>query len=209
VQPTTDPAPRPAPPNNREVPFDDLLRGVRAGDGSAAEELVRRFGKPVQEAVRGFLSDPRLRRVVDPTDICQWVFTTFFTLASAGRFDLVCREQVLGLLVGLGRNRVRSCIRAAQAARRDNRRIDPGGAAVLESLPVRGVALPEAAANRELVVMALGQLSAVDRRVLEMRVAGWGWAEVAAALGASANSLRKRLNRATGRLRECLAWDRS
>ena len=68
---------------------------------------------------------------MDPADICQWVFTTFFTLARAGRFDLDCREQLLGLLVGLGRNRVRGCIRAAQAARRDNRRLDPGGAVAL------------------------------------------------------------------------------
>jgi RNA polymerase sigma-70 factor (ECF subfamily) len=61
--------------------FADFLRRVRAGDGQAAAELVRRCESAVRVAVRMRLADSRLRRVVDTMDLCQSVLASFFVRA--------------------------------------------------------------------------------------------------------------------------------
>src|SRR5206468_9976043 len=57
-----------------ESSFADLIGRVRAGDGRAAAELVRRYEPAVRVAVRVRLTDPGLRRVLDSMDVCQSVF---------------------------------------------------------------------------------------------------------------------------------------
>ena len=55
-----------------------LLDRIRAGDQGAATELVRRYEPALRRSVRLRLRDPRLRRVLDSSDVCQAVLLRFF-----------------------------------------------------------------------------------------------------------------------------------
>src|SRR5437764_5832423 len=101
----------------------DLMRRLRAGDGTAAAELVRRYEPEIRRAVRVRLTDPRLRRVLDSLDVCQSVLGNFFVRVAAGQLQLDRPENLLRLLVTMARNKVLDHARRQQAARRDQRRV--------------------------------------------------------------------------------------
>ena len=65
----------------------------------------------------------------------------------------------------------------------------------------------EQAAARELLAKVRGRLSDEERQLAEMRGRGDSWAEIAAALGGSAEALRKRLARALDRVLRQLGLD--
>src|SRR6516165_10385656 len=102
------------------------MRRVRAGDGAAAEQLVRRYEPTIRRVVRVRLVDARLQRLFDSMDICQSVFGSFFVHAALGDYDLNTPEQLLGLLVSMSRKKVIDKSRRAGAARRDYRRMTEG-----------------------------------------------------------------------------------
>ncbi len=95
---------------------------VRAGDEEASAELVRTYEPAIRVAVRARLTDPRLRRLLDSTDVCQSVLGNFFDRAGAGQFELKDPKQLVALLVTMARNRITNHALQQQAARRDHRR---------------------------------------------------------------------------------------
>ena len=58
--------------------FDSFISRIRAGDSSAAEELVELYEPIVRREVRVHLVDSRLKRVFDSTDFAQSVMASFF-----------------------------------------------------------------------------------------------------------------------------------
>src|SRR5579863_5108871 len=68
--------------------FADFLRRVCAGDESAATELVQRYEPALRLEVQFRLTDPKLRRLLDPADLCQSVLKSFFIGAAAGQYEL-------------------------------------------------------------------------------------------------------------------------
>jgi RNA polymerase sigma-70 factor (ECF subfamily) len=186
--------------------FADLIRLVRAGDEDAAAELVRRYESSIRRVVRVYLRDPRLRRVLDSTDICQSVLATFFVRANLGQYELDTPESLLKLLATIARNKVTNEAHRQQADRRDYRRdrvlgdhdallrsprCDPG----------------EQVAARELLTKVREQLSDDERQLADERGRGDSWAEIAAAHGGTAESLRKKLARALDRVLRSLGLD--
>jgi RNA polymerase sigma-70 factor (ECF subfamily) len=111
-----------------EPPFHEFIRRIRAGDDQAAAELGRRYDSAIRVEVRLRLSDRRLRRIFDSTDICQSVLASFFVRVASGQYDLESPEQLVRLLIGMTRNKVAFQARRQQAQRRDQRRnvADPG-----------------------------------------------------------------------------------
>src|SRR4029079_10554541 len=67
--------------------FVELAGRLRAGDEGAAAEVFRRFAGRLIALAHTEL-DARLRRKVDPEDIVQSVYRSFFTRHRAGHFDL-------------------------------------------------------------------------------------------------------------------------
>ena len=67
------------------------------GDQGAAAEVFRRFaGRLI--AWRGTKLDARICRKVDPEDIVQSVYRSFFSRHQAGRFDLATWDSLWSLL---------------------------------------------------------------------------------------------------------------
>src|SRR5215813_13431984 len=89
--------------------YTTFVRRVRAGDQDAAAELVRRYEPEIRLMVRTWLRlrDPRLRRVFDSMDVCQSVLASFFVRAAVGEYDLDQPQQLVRLLVGMARNKLR------------------------------------------------------------------------------------------------------
>jgi RNA polymerase sigma-70 factor (ECF subfamily) len=182
-----------------DISFADFLQRIRAGDEEAAAELVRRYESAVRIEVRMRLTDSRLRRVLDSMDLCQSVLASFFVRASAGQFDLERPEQLVRLLVTIARNKVAYQARRQQAQRRDQRRDvevdaqgwEPAGA---EPSPSRIVS------GRELLAELRQRLTPEELRVADLRAEGRPWAEIASALGGTAQARRRQLTRALDRV---------
>jgi RNA polymerase sigma-70 factor (ECF subfamily) len=186
--------------------FADLIRRVRAGEDDAATELVRRYEPAIRRVVRVHLRDPRLRRVLDSTDVCQSVLASFFVRANLGQYELDSPEHVLRLLATIARNKVTNQANKQQADRRDYRREQALGAR--EALIASACSDPSRqAAARDLLEQVRERLSDDERQLAEERGRGDSWAEIAAAHGGTAEGLRKKLTRALDRVLQQLGLD--
>jgi RNA polymerase sigma factor (sigma-70 family) len=182
-----------------DAQFVDLLNRTRSGDQEAAGELVKEYEPEIRRAARMRLTDPQLRRIVDSMDICQSVFGRFFRSASEGAFELERPEQLLVMLVLMTRNRVIDEYRKQTAAKRSGEVNDLICAdEVVEDSPGPRTA----ALERELLTEVRSRLSQDELMIADRRGAGLSWEEISAELNESAESLRKRLQRALQRVRE-------
>jgi RNA polymerase sigma-70 factor (ECF subfamily) len=185
--------------------FSELISRVRAGDETAAVELVRRYEPALRRSVRLRLL-PRLRRIYDSLDICQEVLGSFFVRAASGQYELNSPEQLLKLLATMARYKVSQASRRQQAACRDDRRLLTGE--VQEEQAVAPEATPSRQlAAKELLQEAQRRLSTEERNLVEMRSQGLDWAAIAGRLGGNPEALRKRLARAVARVADELGLD--
>jgi RNA polymerase sigma-70 factor (ECF subfamily) len=177
----------------------DLLKRLRAGDGEAAAELVRRYEPEIRRAVRVRLTDPRLRRVLDSLDVCQSVLGNFFVRVAAGQLELDRPENLLRLLVTMARNKVLDHARRQQAACRDQRRVAADDAE-LAGVPDPTPGPSQIAVGRELLERVRRELTDEERELADQRALGRDWPEIAAERGATPDALRKKLTRALDRV---------
>jgi RNA polymerase sigma-70 factor (ECF subfamily) len=183
--------------------FLGLVRRVRNGDGSAAAELVRLYEPAVRRVVRLRLRDPRLRRVLDSTDVCQSVLASFFVRAAAGQFELDRPEQLLRLLAVMARNKLAGQARRAYVTRREVGDAAPPGSGVADPGPDPS----QEAAWRDLLGAVRGRLSDEERQIADRRGRSQGWDQIGAEMGGSPEALRKKLARALDRVARQLGLD--
>jgi RNA polymerase sigma-70 factor (ECF subfamily) len=169
-------------------------------------ELVRSYEPYIRRAVRIRLADQGLRRVLDSMDIAQSVFGSFFVRAALGQYDLDEPRQLVRLLVDMGRKKLADQGRHERAARRDHRRIKPGG---LEgaNVPASDPTPSRQVAGQELLEAVRKRLSDDERSLAEQRTQGRGWNQIAADRGDNPEALRKRLGRAVDRAVQELGLD--
>lgn len=74
-----------------------LLAEVKAGDQQAANELFQRFANRLVGLARSRIN-PDLRRKVDPEDVMQSAFASFFRRHGAGEYDVQSWESLWSLL---------------------------------------------------------------------------------------------------------------
>jgi RNA polymerase sigma-70 factor (ECF subfamily) len=179
--------------------FAEFIRRIRAGEDQAAEELVRQYEPLIRREVRLHLQDRRLARLFDSVDVCQEVMASFFARAAVGQYELERPEQVVKLLVTMARNKLASAARRQHNLRRDVRR-DAAGPDALEQVAAAGPTPSQIVAGRELLAEVRRRLSDEERQLADLRGEGFGWADVAARLGGSAQARRVQLARCVGRV---------
>jgi RNA polymerase sigma factor (sigma-70 family) len=189
----------------------DLLNRVRAGDPSAAEELVRTYEPEVRRAIRVRMTDARLRKLVDSIDICQSVLAGFFVRTAAGQYDIQTPEELLRLLITMARNRIIDWARRSQADRRDGRRdvslqLADGSDRMIASSEAGPVSV---LVNRDLLEQVRNRLSADELLLMEQRADGLGWNEIASQIGEQPGAVRMRLTRALDRVAAELGLEQS
>jgi RNA polymerase sigma-70 factor (ECF subfamily) len=188
-------------------PFQNLIRRVRAGDETAAAELVRTYEPAIRRAARVRLVDSRLRRVFDSMDISQSVFASFFVRAAMGQYELDKPENLLKLLVNMSQKKLADHAREQGAARRDYRRHRAPGSG--EEFVSPGVSPSQQAQGKELLEEFRNRLSPEERRLADARAMGRQWDQIAADRSESPEALRKRFTRAIDRIARELGLDGS
>src|SRR5262249_24504243 len=107
-------------PMSNDPGFAELIDRVRKGDELAAAELVRLYEPEIKRSIRFRLTDPHLRRLLDPSDIVQSVLRSFFARAAGGQYELESEENLKRLLVTMARNKLVDHARRQKAARDGN-----------------------------------------------------------------------------------------
>jgi RNA polymerase sigma-70 factor (ECF subfamily) len=151
--------------------FRDMIRRVRAGDPEAARELFVRFEPQLRLEVSLRLRDPRLRRRVDESDICQSVLLSFFVRVRLGQYEVDEPGNLANLLAVMARKKVAAQARRHGAARRDFRRVgavDPADCGAADG----GATPSQVVTAEELVREFRARLTEEERRLADLRAAG-------------------------------------
>jgi RNA polymerase sigma-70 factor (ECF subfamily) len=185
--------------------FRDLMAGLRTGAQGAATEIFNRFaGRLVGLARRRI--DERLRRKLDPEDVIQSVFRSFFTRQAEGQFDLESWPDLWSLLVVMTIRKCGGRIDYFFAACRDVRQEvtkapesedSAGGwqAIARDPTPSEVVALTDM-----LEQLTLG-LEERGRHVLSLSLQGYTVPEIKSQLGCSERTVFRVLDQVKKRLR--------
>lgn len=177
--------------------FSRLMTRVRAGDETAASELVKHYEPEIQREIRFRLTNRKLRRVVDSIDISQSVFGIFFIRAVHGEFDLQRPEQLLRLLCKMATNKVIDRHRH-ETVRRSHETVDDP--VEHRHVPAKASTASEIVSGQELIRQFKSRLTDEEERIADLRRKGVSWDQIANALGQNAEALRKRLARASNRV---------
>lgn len=183
-----------------ESPFDQLLARVRNQDPAAEAEFLERFRPHILRVARIRLHVASLDRLVEPEDICQSVLANFWRTLGAGGFEFESPERLLGLLSTMVRNQVLKKLEYHRAQRRDVARLEQAGPQGMHELAREEETPSMIVSQAELHARARQLLSDDDLQLLEMRAAGMSWAEIAEAMDALPDRLRKRVARAISRV---------
>ena len=184
--------------------FVQLMTRLRAGDEPAAATVFQRFAERLIALARTRL-DRRLRQKVDPEDILQSVYQSFFRRHRQGDFELADWDSLWSLLTVLT---VRKCGRWAERFRAECRDVnrEQSPAALAEAL-AREPTPGEAAALTDAVEHLLRQLEERDRAIVTLTLQGYPAAEIARQLDRPERTVFRVLERIKKRLRRLEASD--
>ncbi len=174
-------APTPPEPSRAEAELSDrsLLARLRQGESDAATELYLRYAKRLH-ALAVAQTAPDLAARVDPDDIVQSVFRTFFRRASHGQYDVPEAEELWKLFLVMALNKIRSTAAYHRAAKRNVSATAGGGLLDQAAQHVAGQDEMALTTLRLVVSELLEGLPESQRRMVELRIEGHELAEIAA-----------------------------
>lgn len=178
--------------------FEQLCQGLSQGDDQAVADLVREYEPEVRRFIRLRLASSQLRRFVDSLDISQSVFAKFFVQLDEGAIDLASPGQLRALLFTMARHRLIDHARRYKSDKRDISRVTSEGeldhAVDSANSPSRQIEM------QDLANVVRSQLSDDERVLVDQRIAGKSWNDLAKQEGTSPDAMRKRLTRAMDRV---------
>jgi RNA polymerase sigma-70 factor (ECF subfamily) len=177
-----------------------LLNRWRAGDEDAARQLFQLYVDRLIGLARQRISQ-RLASRVDPEDVVQSVFRTFFHRAKQGQFTLEEPDDLCKLLARITVHKTFRQVAFHRAAKRDMNLEavhGDGGQDYVLTLLDRGPT-PEAA-NEFLDQLEhfLSRLRPDDRQIIELRMQGYKDVEIAQKLNISDRKIRRLMERVRG-----------
>jgi RNA polymerase sigma-70 factor (ECF subfamily) len=187
--------------------FTNIMARLRAGDETAAQEVFRRFvGQLVRLAHRQF--DPVLRCKVDPEDVVQSAYKSFFLRYREGKLQVKDWNNLWGLLTLITLRKCLDRVAYHRADCRDAQReaaAQPGaeGSQPWWEAVAREPTPEEAAILTETIEQLLRDLEPAERPILQMSLQGYTTPEISASLGwpeRSVRRLRKRLRKRLERM---------
>jgi RNA polymerase sigma-70 factor (ECF subfamily) len=183
-----------------------LLRRVRSGQPDAATELYLRYAERLQALAAGQCA-PDLAPRVDPEDIVQSVFRTFFRRVARGQYDVPEGEELWKLFLVIALHKIRSTASFHRAAKRDVRLTTTG---LPEALAGRQLAAPDETARTTLCLVIdelLDELPSSMRAIVELRIEGHEVEEIASRTQRSRRSVERALQEFRTRLSDLLRED--
>src|SRR5262245_45493199 len=182
--------------------FADFLNQMKTGDDDAARRLLERFAGQLVALARRRV-DGRLKHKVDPEDVVQSAYKSFFFRYSEGKIDIGNWNGLWGLLTIIT---VRKCLERVayhRAEKRDAAREVSASqrqpAPSLEMLS-REPTPAEAIELTETVDRLLEGLAEHERVVVEMSLQGYSTREISKRLNRAERTIRLLRERVRNRL---------
>ena len=181
-----------------------LLADVRQGSEPAAWAIIDLYGSHVLRAVRRSMHY-RLRNEFDSNDFVQMVWVSFFRRPDE-LGHLHSPKQLVAWLVSIARNKVIDEVRRRlKSKRRDVTRnvyLD-GDPTIARRLPARDATPSAVAMAKERWETLVDQQPERVQRMLEMRLGGAKFSEIAEELHLHERTVRKTIDRI---LKRCKTW---
>jgi RNA polymerase sigma-70 factor (ECF subfamily) len=169
-----------------------LLRRFRAGQPDAATALYLRYADRLYNLAQSQCGCDLAARV-DPEDIVQSVFRTFFRRVVSGDYDVPEGEELWKLFLVIALNKVRSTGEYHRAAKRDVR-LTKSGVAYDEAVQNTHARDDVALETLQLVIQDIVQtLPMSQRAIIELRIEGYGVEEIAKSTGRAKRSVERAL----------------
>jgi RNA polymerase sigma-70 factor (ECF subfamily) len=184
--------------------FPEFLARLRAGDSAAASELFQRFAHQLINLARRQFG-AGLRHKVDPEDVVQSAYKSFFARFGEGKLEAVSWNSLWGLLTLITLRKCAERVAYHRAQRRDAARevsTPPGPEEAgpwLEALS-REPTPPEAALLNEAVEQLLAGLDEDERQIVELSLQGHTTQEISERLGQPERTVRRMRERVRNRL---------
>ena len=179
-------------PLQEEEQEEDLVERARAGDGGAYEELVR-----LHSDIAFRIAYLAVGNAADAEEVAQEAFVKAFRALASFRPGSPFRPWLLRILANEASNRRRS---AGRRAHLESRAVNE---ALIGDIAPSPETVAEALDERRELLRAVNGLGEDDRAVILHRfVLELSVEEAAAALGCAEGTVKSRLSRAVGRLRE-------
>jgi RNA polymerase sigma-70 factor, ECF subfamily len=184
--------------------FSDLVGKLQHGDDRAAQQVFDRYVSRLIALARSKI-DAGLRQKVDPEDVVQSAFRSFFRRQDEGEFKLKDWDSLWGLLSLIT---VRKCASKAEhqlAQRRGGGRemalpLRDGDTGMIPVAIDREPTPEDAAILLETVEEALRDFDPEDREVIELSLQGYGAVEISQKLSRAERSVRRLRERIKKRL---------
>lgn len=198
-------------PNATDDSFDDLMARLVKGDEQAATQIFQRYGHRLIGLARSHL-DGVMRQKVDPEDVVQSVFRSFFQRNAEGNWNLDDWDSLWSMLTVIT---VRKCghrIGHFRAMRRDVRREvnpsakDDGTSTGWEAI-AREPTPEEAARLSEIVEQLMRELDERDRPILSLSLQGYAIPEISEQIGRTERTVYRAMDRIKRRLLAMRAED--
>jgi RNA polymerase sigma factor (sigma-70 family) len=187
-------------------PSAELVAQWRGGDQQAAEELFQRYAERLLALARSRLST-RLTRHVDPEDVVQSAYRSFFIGARNGRYVLERSGDLWRLLAAITLHKLQHQVERLTAGKRGvGRECPPGKDGSPFGQQVHAVAREptpaEAAALCDTLEQVFRGLEPLPRLVVEMRLQGYTLDEIADKVQRSERTVRRILDGVKQRLQQ-------
>jgi RNA polymerase sigma-70 factor (ECF subfamily) len=187
---------------------EQLLARVQQGDQAAAAAVFDLYQRRLLGLARSHL-DTRLRRKIDPEDVVQSVFRSYFQRHQAGLFEVRDWDQLWSLLALIT---VRKCTNARIFFTRRKRSAAlevsaEGDAAETRSAweaLAREPTPQEAAVLTDLVERLLGGLPERERRIVQLSLEGHDAWTIAGVIGRAERTVRRTLDHFRQRLEQAV-----
>ena len=187
------------------VPVSDLVDRWKSGSQAAANELYQRYAQRLCQQVERRIGR-HLQGRLEPNDILQSAFRTFFRRAANGEFAIDHTGELWNLLVTITLNKVRGQAEHHCAGKRDPRRELHIGDQVSPDLLACEPSEAEALAIDDELEVLLARLAPAEAEIVRLRLAGQTTAKIALRIGCSRVTVWRKLERVSyllcGRLEE-------
>ena len=193
-------------PSPGDVSDRSLLRRFQQGQTDASTELYVRYAQRLMAVATAQTSSDLAQRV-DPEDIVQSVFRTFFRRATLGQYTVPEGEELWKLLLVIALNKIRATGAFHRAEKRDVKRTSGGESYELALQSQPGQDETALSLLRMVVEDLLKDLPEAHRKIIELRIEGHEVNEIATAVQRSKRSVERELQDFRHRLQALIDED--
>lgn len=190
---------------SQDLSFDEVMGRLRAGEDQAAAQVFNQFAERLIALARSRL-DKFTRQKVDPEEVIQSVYRSFFKRHAEGQFNVQDWDNLWTLLAVIAARKCANRVNFFRAACRDVRQEMPVADGSAADWP-GSAAEPtpeEAAILTETIEELMRGLDKRNHEILTLALQGYTTAEISTKLGRAKRSVQRVLEH----VKKCLSHPR-